>query len=1694
MGQSPLNSNAGDNDDPQFDPTGAPIPDSSSMQSSNRQLTAQADPVADANSSARATSAAAGDDESTDQSQAYSATQQTAPAPATANPAPTSSPGAGSLPDAPAPSAPDTVTASTPRQRVRQIGQIPSIASITPMTPPQIFHTPTDDPEDEAQAQDEGQARANQIVARDLQDQQDQQSQAIHAQRAQIARINSGDPYQGDDGRWKKQMVDPQTGAINEHDIIDSGMGQIDTRTGNIYAQTSQGPQLIGVDPQQKLLAQLVAQKAQAKAQGSQIAQNIAAAQAALLDTQQQLQSFQGVPERMTAQIAQYTQASHDPANTTAADQLQNAQQEFSAWKAQHPQYAQLTAKRDDLTSQIQQQQAAKTQNEAQIAQLLTTPQYVQWNGNLPSSASGDSTSPSAPGTAGAAASPSEVTVGDVDAHANVIAAQTGLPANLAYLSALGEAKQAGAQTVDGSPIDDALKAIQPTIAAQLAKMTPPQLRQAVKNGLITKADARNAIAAQDGAALTQPVLGSAPGSPLGTGAADSAQIAPTDNGVGVVQDFAARVIGKFSSVLNRAGAGLAQWASSLPGQGQSTSDPSPTFDHLDTMGDLTKWFRNNAEVAEGGAGFTNPAMKGSIHATVADALGFTGALAAVAGVAEPFLPEVAAAGLGEMGGMSVAGRVLGFLGRLYSPAQLAQMLPGLAVLMPMASSEAYDAAKAKGLSDADATTEGMKAAAKQVPSFLLLHGFSGGASAGLKAALPGVVNPLLRGGAQLVVGAAANAAGTAVTNIAENAMRAPGAPARPILDRDDFITAMAFAAHPAIDAGIHEAGMPAMISKAQDIVAGSDPTYQALVQSSKSPGSSPKLQQMVAAKAAKMQADAANFLKANRAPMIAPGAKNDRLAQSIVDLHSQAGDLRNKIQTAFNTGGAQGASDLAAHRTALDETESQLHGATQDLVNRVPTAAQARIAKVAAPDLDWNAASQANAQDPMTHFATENLGAKLRVQDIPPDRQQAIRQFAAKNGIHPDLADHIANQAVGAKAVQDLTGVLQGGKIGQGRAETLKNMGFLQPSDPGDPGSPLHVTEDAQRLLPPGAQKLVQLQPESARYNPSPDPAHGSVLYRNAVAGMERFSKTAEQMLPRQLSEAEAKSARDNTQAAAQSAAQTAPRPAKPAAARPGIEDPAGIASQDGKISDRPTIASATPRSAEPQPSAAEKIRDEIASSLAAPYPQVLESRLAGHTPEEMAARFGVPSENAARASERVAAHVGRMMRERGVSAEDAEKALTPKPVEPLASGPSRAEQIRDQIGSTLAGRYPQVLESRLAGHTPEEMAARFGVTPENAARASERVATHVGRMMRERGVSAEDAEDALTPKPPGSSASRASEPSPAEKIRDEIGSSLGGPYPQVLESRLAGHTPEQMAARFGATPENAARASERVATHVGRMMRGRGVSAEDTEKALAPKAQPDGQPTPASPPAGEVPSAESPKDVPDADETPAKQEPIDAARPDASEPLAADIVRDQIASGLVDRYRGVFQARMEGKTPEEIAAQFGVTPENAARASDRVAAHIQRLMKQRGIDPDQARQAVTPPSLEERIDAVMNPPDTSTGASTATAGARSNPNEKGHGAAPADTPGSLGRMASMKGRTPGTPFKRYNVLRRLLKEHNVMLSVDLGSFETMRPLLPQGRSGGQPHLFRSEEERLSSVFAPMQRDTRFSMNLVIS
>ena len=94
-------------------------------------------------------------------------------------------------------------------------------------------------------------------------------------------------------------------------------------------------------------------------------------------------------------------------------------------------------------------QTGANARDQLQVAQLLSMPQYVQWSANTPPWLGSFGQNAAAPDGSAPA---SDIGIHDVDRRAGVIAAQHGFPAGLAYASALGEARQQGARTVDRKP------------------------------------------------------------------------------------------------------------------------------------------------------------------------------------------------------------------------------------------------------------------------------------------------------------------------------------------------------------------------------------------------------------------------------------------------------------------------------------------------------------------------------------------------------------------------------------------------------------------------------------------------------------------------------------------------------------------------------------------------------------------------------------------------------------------------------------------------------------------------------------------------------------------------------------------------------------------------------------------------------------------------------------------------------------------------------------------------------------------------------------------------------------------------------------------------------------------------------------------------------------------------------------------
>jgi hypothetical protein len=71
---------------------------------------------------------------------------------------------------------------------------------------------------------------------------------------------------------------------------------------------------------------------------------------------------------------------------------------------------------------------------------------------------------------------------------------------------------------------------------------------------------------------------------------------------------------------------------------------------------------------------------------------------------------------------------------------------------------------------------------------------------------------------------------------------------------------------------------------------------------------------------------------------------------------------------------------------------------------------------------------------------------------------------------------------------------------------------------------------------------------------------------------------------------------------------------------------------------------------------------------------------------------------------------------------------------------------------------------------------------------------------------------------------------------------------------------------------------------------------------------------------------------------------------------------MRERIVSKIADLPRAIIMARLEGRTPEEISRQLGITPERAEKGGYAIGRQIASTMIDRGIDPAAAREAMTP------------------------------------------------------------------------------------------------------------------------------------
>jgi len=345
---------------------------------------------------------------------------------------------------------------------------------------------------------------------------------------------------------------------------------------------------------------------------------------------------------------------------------------------------------------------------------------------------------------------------------------------------------------------------------------------------------------------------------------------------------------------------------------------------------------------------------------------------------------------------------------------------------------------------------------------------------------------------------------------------------------------------------------------------------------------------------------------------------------------------------------------DLATHQQALADTEDQLHQASQQMQARVPDAFQDRLYKAVAPDVDRQAAQAKSAESPTAHFAMQELGDGMRDQYVTPEKQRQIRQLARSKGVNPDVADMVVNQALGAKSVNDLRDTLRGSPLDPQKAATLKAMGFLVDGKDGKPS----VTDDAQHLLPPGPQRAVVARPDQLRFTPTPKDGSvppGKILYENAKNGAQRVSDAARRMIP---------------------------EPAPPRTEGPRVEgSPATAGSLPGADGAAP---SSQPGASDNRPLKAFHVQansrglQEAGEGLSMTAPQARAA--GGHD-----------------------------------TAADVKGAPHTEPDVVPALDPTPAEKARNAVMSRIEDRARKVLESRLAGHSPEDMAKEFGVKPDN-------------------------------------------------------------------------------------------------------------------------------------------------------------------------------------------------------------------------------------------------------------------------------------------------------------------------------------------------------------------------------------------
>jgi len=234
---------------------------------------------------------------------------------------------------------------------------------------------------------------------------------------------------------------------------------------------------------------------------------------------------------------------------------------------------------------------------------------------------------------------------------------------------------------------------------------------------------------------------------------------------------------------------------------------------------------------------------------------------------------------LGEQGKVaSVATNIVGGIGAM-SPGIVTGGVAGLLTLggqaMAEGSANAYDEAKAKGLSDDKATAAAYSAALKTVPSTALFALTGAATSKTLTKILPLEASPITRAAAALVVGSGANMAATAGGKaiIGES----------PKLTAEDVVNSIVFAAH----GSMTEADRARDLSTARSIIDGTNPDVALMdgIAEGRVPDAPPAMQQRAKEMAEAIRNVAKTFVEKSgyKAPesKISPEANPDQPKQT---------------------------------------------------------------------------------------------------------------------------------------------------------------------------------------------------------------------------------------------------------------------------------------------------------------------------------------------------------------------------------------------------------------------------------------------------------------------------------------------------------------------------------------------------------------------------------------------------------------------------------------------------------------------------------------------------------------------------------------------------------------------------------------------------------------------------------------------